>query len=48
MLEQEASVPNKAIVFKWVFYTAHVCLHLCASVFYLSLVPLFTGASAAQ
>ena len=33
MLEQEASVPNKAIVFKWVFYTAHVCLHLCASVF---------------
>ena len=43
--KREAPVPNKAIVFKWVFYTAHVCLHLC---FYLSLVPLFTGASAAQ
>ena len=43
--KREAPVSNKAIVFKWVFYTAHVCLHLC---FYLSLVPLFTGASAAQ
>ena len=49
MLDQQAPVPrlNKAIVLLMGLYTAHLCLHLCASAFIYPLSLHSQGGSAA-